>query len=684
MTNASPSLSRFDRKQKLLLPFMMVRFTCFRSYSTYLKVLGTGSSEISPCLIFNSKESGHLVFNCPENLPRALSDFSLKPNCIRDIFVTKTSWDNFGGLPGLIKLSDMSPGACNKKFYVRGPQNMVQFQRNLLKPYISNSRIDFTPAANDFKAVYENNGVRIVTVEVNPFHFDSSTGGNNISRDSVVVYIGELINSFVDDLSCDSVSVVDKGHCLQFVVLECPSLSTATSLVFHPLLQQTLLSPRVIVHITPYSVLQSELYQKWMNGFDHNTQHLLVNADICPSEISISNRLKMHLSLHMIDPHTFHLPSYPTNSNNPLISNSSVIIGRNSLKFHLVDGTVECYTRAPLKVQLNDAFNILMSNDKFKELMPSWTKEEEITEFRKTFDTLSGGDTKLTFLGGGLSSCNEYRSINSILLHLPNNEFILLDAGEGTLSQLYKCFGPSVADDILRKLKCVFISHIHADHSLGLISVLLKRQQLLGSDNFDSTLIVGPNILYKFLKNYGYFCEDLYFKYIKLSSKPHADTLFKPPQTLSNMGLTSITLVPVIHCAESYGVVLCHKDGWKLVYSGDTRPSRDLVKAGRKASLLIHESTFCHNLLKKAILSNHSTDIEAIQVAKDMDVEYLILTHFGETSRSKLVSMSNHLTGTVGLAFDFMTVSLNNIERFSMMSSRIKRLLAIFENDLLY
>ena len=30
--------------------------------------------------------------------------------------------------------------------------------------------------------------------------------------------------------------------------------------------------------------------------------------------------------------------------------------------------------------------------------------------------------------------------------------------------------------------------------------------------------------------------------------------------------------VPVIHCPESFGIAITYHDGYKLTYSGDTRP----------------------------------------------------------------------------------------------------------------
>ena len=49
---------------------------------------------------------------------------------------------------------------------------------------------------------------------------------------------------------------------------------------------------------------------------------------------------------------------------------------------------------------------------------------------------------------------------------------------------------------------------------------------------------------------------------------------------------------------DSWGLVLVHRAGWKVVYSGDTRPCRRLEQAGLGATLLIHEATFEPSLAK--------------------------------------------------------------------------------------
>lgn len=100
-------------------------------------------------------------------------------------------------------------------------------------------------------------------------------------------------------------------------------------------------------------------------------------------------------------------------------------------------------------------------------------------------------ETELVFLGTGASLPSKYRNgtcrrlgpmltlvVTSNYIHVPNYGNILLDCGEGSLGQLQRRYGESLDQEIL-DLKLVFISHIHADHHLGLIRVLIRRQQVL-------------------------------------------------------------------------------------------------------------------------------------------------------------------------------------------------------------
>lgn len=82
------------------------------------------------------------------------------------------------------------------------------------------------------------------------------------------------------------------------------------------------------------------------------------------------------------------------------------------------------------------------------------------------------------------------------------------------------------------------------------------------------------------------------------------------------LDLAVIEPVEVVHCRWAYGLSIQHKSGWKLVYSGDTRPCEKLVESGKDATLLIHEATLEDAELEKAKAKRHSTTGEAIDVGK--------------------------------------------------------------------
>jgi len=74
-------------------------------------------------------------------------------------------------------------------------------------------------------------------------------------------------------------------------------------------------------------------------------------------------------------------------------------------------------------------------------------------------------------------------------------------------------------------------------------------------------------------------------------------------------------------------VVDAPRKGFKIVYSGDTRPTEALVEAASGADILIHEATFDDSLACKADENRHTTVTQAATVAREARVGALILTH---------------------------------------------------------
>ena len=98
----------------------------------------------------------------------------------------------------------------------------------------------------------------------------------------------------------------------------------------------------------------------------------------------------------------------------------------------------------------------------------------------------------------------------------------------------------------------------------------------------------------------------------------------------SATGLSDFSVCYVPHCKGSQGVALTFADGFKITYSGDTRPAKALVDIGKDSTVLIHEATFEDERAGDARAKNHSTTSDAIGVGKRMNARRVLLTHFSQ------------------------------------------------------
>ena len=677
-----------------------------------LFVLGTGSSEMSPSLCL-STGSGRYLFNCPERSLLSFASHSIKPSSLNHIFLTKSSWENMGGIFSM--LVAMSPKSSHSPV-VTGPSDLIDLQ-NLTKSFVGfkdNQIMTFTPNC-DKPTTLKFNDINVTAVELQP-----STSCKAVSK-SIVAYVIQLptLRGKVDMKKATELGVLPDQHFKallngvsvtningstvyphqvlnskqigqQALVLQCPAPEFLESITTHPFLNAPKLEPVVVVHITPKVVFETTLYKQWIKQF-HQCQHILLHPDFCPSEMAVKSGLDSSVLLHLVEPNIFNLPTTVCHkeSLSPAFD-SSMIIGECSMTFHIRPstrfGVDNNFSAKTSNSSINDVLNNFMldlqfidSLEKYPALksnfndLLSHAKNNLLTEYREklTKKLFSSSGTKITFLGTGASISTTVRNVSSILLHLPSGAYILLDAGEGTLSQLYKCFGSTFADEVLLNLKCIFVSHMHNDHHLGITGILQRIKHLNGSSiNYDKVLVVGPRLLSAWLLNYSSKFGSLRFRFIAVDKK----TISLPCLHLE------MEFVPVCHPMHSHGIILHYKDKWKLVYSGDTRPCLDLVRAGKDASLLIHEATFDDSMQDDAIAKLHSTKSEAIQVGCHMNAAFLILSHFSQRYGMRhdcsyfSANLFKSLPSNVAVAYDFMTIDINELHKLLDVSSAISKI----------
>jgi ribonuclease Z len=261
-------------------------------------------------------------------------------------------------------------------------------------------------------------------------------------------------------------------------------------------------------------------------------------------------------------------------------------------------------------------------------------------------------DLSLFFAGTGGSVPSPRRGLPAILVRRGGDR-LLFDCGEGTQRQLMRSAG-------LADLDCVFITHFHADHWLGLPG-MLKSFALRERERPLS--VYGPRGLSRIM-------EDTRFVYGRLPYQLRVAEL-DPGEAVRFDGY-EVTGIPVSHGGGSaYGYAIVEdarpghldpelaerlgvtpgpdfgrltrgetvagvapeqvmgptREGRKIVISGDTSPCESLAIAAHEADVLVHEATFADEEVERASQTGHSTARQAATVARDAEARLLALTH---------------------------------------------------------
>ena len=172
------------------------------------------------------------------------------------------------------------------------------------------------------------------------------------------------------------------------------------------------------------------------------------------------------------------------------------------------------------------------------------------------------------------------------------------------------------------------------------------------------------NFLKSFEENIESLHEDYYFILNDnfLVRRKENENKLDFTNLLKGLEMEKIETCFVKHCHGAFGISLTHLDGWKLTYSGDTMPCNSLIELGMESDLLIHEATMEDGMEKEAELKTHSTVSQAIEIGESMKAKNIILTHFSQRY-ARLPMLGKHTTSKIGVAFDNMLVSLNDIQK---------------------
>jgi len=299
---------------------------------------------------------------------------------------------------------------------------------------------------------------------------------------------------------------------------------------------------------------------------------------------------------------------------------------------------------------------------------------------------------EVVFLGTAASIPTVERALPCVVVKR-ENEILMFDCGEGLQRQMIKA-----KVGFHKKMK-VFVSHMHGDHVLGLPG-LLQTMSLL--DRAHKLEIYGPVGIKAFIKGIQETVQFVLTFPVEIQEIKEEDVVCREKEYQVRVARTAHVIPSLAYAliekprpgrfnpekAKALGVPegplwskLQHgekvrteagkiikpgqvvgplRGGRKIVYSGDTRPTNNLVKLAEKADLLIHEATFEDDLSEKAQEDGHSTPTQAAKTAKKAKVKRLILTHVSSRYRStlSLLQQAKKIFPNTSMAEDFMRVEI--------------------------
>lgn len=268
---------------------------------------------------------------------------------------------------------------------------------------------------------------------------------------------------------------------------------------------------------------------------------------------------------------------------------------------------------------------------------------------------------EVTILGtsSALPTANRYLSAQLLTFRDKN---YLIDCGEGTQIQLrrYK--------QSFQRISKIFISHLHADHFLGLPG-LLSSMSLLGRENeleiycpkgtqefLETTFKVSDSrmnfpityretqnkekelifednhiSIYSFPLFHRIACTGFLFqekeKPLKFDKKL-LDKYFITPDEIKEIKNGADYQAPDGNFYPNSEITISAAPVHSYAYCSDTAPYPGLVEHIAGVQTLYHEATFHSTLQQRAKETRHSTAQQAAQTAKDAGAKKLLIGHF--------------------------------------------------------
>ena len=247
-----------------------------------------------------------------------------------------------------------------------------------------------------------------------------------------------------------------------------------------------------IIWILGPQVVQDERLQSFMSEFSH-MKHIISSADCCSNYLSFDSASAAIIRLNQIDPERYPIPVHdnessvlPENLAGNDFAGASCIPASRGLVLDILPAVVlrEDKVDPPLNtatVLQEIPKSVLFLARAIRQAIASPEVQKELMS-----QGLPSPDAEIITLGTGSANPSKYRNVSATLLRVPGSGSYLLDCGENTLGQLSRVYTQDELREVLIDLKMIWISHMHADHHLGTVSVIKAWYHSVHGDNCPS------------------------------------------------------------------------------------------------------------------------------------------------------------------------------------------------------
>lgn len=281
--------------------------------------------------------------------------------------------------------------------------------------------------------------------------------------------------------------------------------------------------------------------------------------------------------------------------------------------------------------------------------------------------TMAPAQTKLVVLGSGNPNPDPEHNGPGVAI-IVNDQAYLVDFGTGIVREaaaLTPRFGGEIAALEAKRLNKAFLTHMHADHTIGLPD-LLFTPWIMGRNV--PLEIYGPegisHMAEKVLEAYQ---EDIRYRLYGLEPANNKGWRIQANEIHEEGLVYQDALVKV----EAFGV---SHGSWPqcfgyrfttpdkvIVVSGDTKPSDNLVKWSKGADILLHEVYYYRGWTTKDDFwkayhqANHTSTYELAEIANQVNPKVLVCYHtlyWGGSDQDLLQEITSMYDGIVYMARD--------------------------------